>query len=177
MKSLEVPHQDRRAVHIVCQVATQRGRVQCTAVKRIVLLYGACGGLLVAALKFAEYRLLVVEHSLEIYGAIVAAIFATVGIRFGQTLARRKVIVVTEQVPAPSSFVRDEARVNALGLTPREVEILEQIASGRSTREIADVLCVSENTVKTHTSRVFDKLGVRRRTQAIRVAKIEGLIP
>jgi NarL family two-component system response regulator LiaR len=145
-------------------------------VKRTILIYGVSGGLLVAALKFAEYRFLVVEHSLEIYGGIVALIFAAVGIRLGQTLTRGKVVVVPGP-PAQVPFVRDQTKVAALGITPRELEILEQIASGRSTREIAEALFVSENTVKTHTSRLFDKLTVRRRTQAINAAKSQGLIP
>jgi len=144
--------------------------------KREILLYGACGGLLIAALKLAEYRFLVLEHSLEIYGAIVAATFAFVGIRLGQTLTRRDV-VVTERVESGGPFVRNHARVAELGITPREVEILEQIASGKSTKEIAAALFVSENTVKTHTSRLFDKLGVTRRTQAVLSGRSNGLIP
>jgi DNA-binding CsgD family transcriptional regulator len=146
-------------------------------VKRQILLYGACGGLLIAALKFAEYRFLVLEHSLEIYGGIVAVVFAAVGIRLGQTLTRREVTVVTERVPAAGPFVRNDARVTELGITPRELEILEQIASGKSTKEIAEALFVSENTVKTHTSRLFDKLTVTRRTQAVQAARTQGLIP
>jgi DNA-binding CsgD family transcriptional regulator len=146
-------------------------------VKRQIVLYGVCAGLLIAALKFAEYRFLVLEHSLEIYGGIVAVVFAAVGIRLGQTLTRREVRVVTERIPAGGPFVRNEARVEELGITPRELEILEQIASGKSTREIAGALFVSENTVKTHTSRLFDKLTVTRRTQAVQAARTQGLIP
>lgn len=145
--------------------------------KKAILLYGACGGLLIAALKFAEYRFLVLEHSLEIYGGIVAVVFAAVGIRLGQTLTRREVVVVTERVAVDGPFVRNEARVSKLGITPRELEILEQIASGKSTREIAEALFVSENTVKTHTSRLFDKLSVTRRTQAVQAGRSNGLIP
>jgi DNA-binding CsgD family transcriptional regulator len=145
-------------------------------VKRIILLYGVSGGLLIAALKAAEYRFLVVEHSLEVYGGIVGLIFAAVGIRLGQTLTREKVVVVPGP-PAAGPFVRNEARVAEFGITPREIEILEQIASGFSTREIAERLFVSENTVKTHTSRLFQKLNVRRRTQAVQVAQESGLIP
>ncbi len=48
--------------------------------KKAVLLYGLCGGLLIAALKFVEYRFLVVEHSIEISGGLIAVLFATVGI-------------------------------------------------------------------------------------------------
>jgi DNA-binding CsgD family transcriptional regulator len=146
-------------------------------VKKEILLYGLCGGLLIAAMKAAEYRFLVVEHSLEIYGGIVAATFAVVGIRLGQRLTRRDVVVVTERVPSDGPFVRNDARVAELGITPRELEILEQIASGKSTKEIAEALFVSENTVKTHTSRVFDKLAVTRRTQAVQAGRANGLIP
>lgn len=148
------------------------------AVARIVLLYGLAAGMLVAALNFAEYRFLVVDNSLEIYGAVVALAFAGLGIRLGLTLTRTKEVVVLREVPVPAGapFVRDAANVKALGLTPRELEILEQIAAGRSTREIASALYVSENTVKTHTSRVFDKLAVKRRTQAVQEARRLRLI-
>jgi ATP/maltotriose-dependent transcriptional regulator MalT len=71
----------------------------------------------------------------------------------------------------------DEDRARELGLTPREIEILGLIAAGLSNREIADRLFVSENTVKTHSSRLFDKLGARRRTQAVQLGKNAGLIP
>jgi DNA-binding CsgD family transcriptional regulator len=148
--------------------------------KRIVLLYGIVGGLLIAALKMIEYRFLVVEHSLEIYGGLVALVFSGVGLWLGLKLTRpRETAVVREvHVPAPARpFVRDAARLVALGLTPRELEILELMAAGHSTREMAERLFVSENTVKTHAARVFDKLSARRRTQAVRRAKEEGLIP
>ena len=69
------------------------------------------------------------------------------------------------------------ARMRQLGITPRELEILAQIAAGLSTREIAEKLFVSENTVKTHSSRLFDKLNAKRRTQAVQIAKDAGLIP
>jgi DNA-binding CsgD family transcriptional regulator len=137
--------------------------------KKVVLLYGLCGGVLIAGLKAAEYRFLVVEHSLEIYGGVIAVVFAAIGIRLGLSLTATR--------PASVPFVPDQARVEQLGLTPRELEIRQQIASGKSTREIADALFVSENTVKTHASRVFDKLNVRRRTQAVHVGKQLGLIP
>ena len=144
--------------------------------RKTTLLFGLLGGGLIALLKLIEYRFLVVEHSLEIYGGIVALVFAGLGIRLGQTLTRERVVVV----PAPPSgapFVRNQLKVEEFGITPREIEILEQIASGRSTREIAERLFVSENTVKTHTSRLFQKLNVRRRTQAVQVAQESGLIP
>ena len=149
--------------------------------KKVVLLYGLLGGVLIAALKLVEYRFLVVEHSLEIYGGIVAAIFAALGIWLGLKLTRTKEVVVVREVPVPvpagGPFQRNEARREQLGITPRELEILEAMAAGLSNREIAERLFVSENTVKTHAARLFDKLSARRRTQAIQLAKEAGLIP
>ena len=149
--------------------------------KKTILLYGLLGGVLIAALKLIEYRFLVVEHSLEIYGGIVAALFAGLGIWLGLRLTRPRVVVrevpVEVRVRAPEPFVPDAERVRQLGITPRELEILEAIAAGLSTREIAARLFVSENTVKTHASRLFDKLNARRRTQAVQIAKEAGLIP
>ena len=145
--------------------------------KKAVLVYGVCGGLLIAALRAAEYRFLVIDHSIEIYGGLIALIFASVGIWLGLTITRKTEVVVRE-VPVPAvPFVRDAAKVAELGITPRELEILEHIAGGMSTREIAAALFVSENTVKTHASRLFGKLDVNRRTQAVDVGKRLGLIP
>ena len=154
-------------------------------VKRIVLAYGLLGGILIAALELVEYRFLVLRHSLEIYGGLVAVIFSALGIWLGLKLTRtREVVVVQEvpvkvEVPVPVSgpFRRNEVRREQLGITPRELEILEAIAAGLSNREIAERLFVSENTVKTHATRVFSKLSARRRTQAIQIAKEAGLIP
>ena len=149
------------------------------SMRKHVLLYGLLGGLLIAGLKLIEYRWLVVEHSVEIYGALVAAVFAAVGIWLGLRLTRPEETVVVREVlvEAPASFTRDERKLESLGITPRELEILELIAQGLSNREIAERVNVSENTVKTHSSRVFMKLGARRRTQAVQLGKDLRLIP
>ena len=144
---------------------------------KTIVLYGIGGGLLIAGMRAIEYRWLVVEHSLEIYGGIVAAVFASLGIWLGLKLTRERVVVREVPVPAPAEFVRDEARLQSLGITTRELEVLSLIAAGHATREIADLLHVSENTVKTHSSRVFDKLGASRRTQAVQKAREQRLIP
>lgn len=147
-----------------------------------VLLYGLLGGLLIAGLKAIEYRWLVLEHSVEIYSALVAAVFAAFGIWLGRRLVRpaRPTVVVRElriEPPAAATgFVRDEARLAALAITPRELQILELIAEGLSNKEIGARVHVSENTVKTHSSRLFDKLGARRRTQAVLLARDHKLI-
>jgi DNA-binding CsgD family transcriptional regulator len=147
------------------------------------LLYGVCGGLLIALLKFIEYRFIVIEHSIEIYGGLIAVLFAGVGIWLGLKLTKKEEVVVVKEVPVEvlvptptSPFVLNEARQRDLGITKRELEILELIAKGMSNKEIAEKLFVSENTVKTHSSRLFEKLSAKRRTQAVQIGKEMGLI-
>jgi DNA-binding CsgD family transcriptional regulator len=145
---------------------------------RDILLYGLCGGVLITFLRLTEYRFLVLEHSVEIYGGLVAAVFSGLGIWLGLTLTRRRAQVVIQQVPPDArTFTADDERMSELGITPRELEILGLIAAGLSNREIAERLFVSENTVKTHSSRLFDKLGAKRRTQAVQLGKAARLIP
>ena len=139
-------------------------------------IYGVCGGLLIVAMRFMEYRFLVIQHSFEIYAALIAAAFAVVGIWLGLSITRREVVVKEVPVPATEPFVPDAARIETLGITPRELEVLQLIAEGLSTKEMAERLFVSENTVKTHTSRVLDKLGASRRTQAVQLAKSQRII-
>jgi DNA-binding CsgD family transcriptional regulator len=148
-------------------------------VKKTVLLYGILGGALIALLKIVEYRFLVLEHSLEIYGGIVALLFSVLGIWLGLKLTKTRETVVVREVPVPVTgpFERNETRREQLGITPREIEIMEAMAAGLSNREIAERLFVSENTVKTHAARLFDKLSAQRRTQAVQRAKEAGLIP
>jgi NarL family two-component system response regulator LiaR len=147
--------------------------------KKHILIYGLCGGVLIVALKLVEYRFLVVEHSIEIYGGLIALLFAVLGIWLGLKLTKTKETVVVREVllPAQTSFTLNEVRLRELGITRRELEILELIAGGLSNREIAEKLFVSENTVKTHSSRLFDKLSAKRRTQAVQLGKELGLIP
>ena len=144
-----------------------------------ILIYGLCGGLLLVALRLVEYRFLVLEHSVEIYGGLIAGLFAGLGIWLGWTLTRKKPQVVVREVPVPvvGPFVLDARRVEELGITPRELEILGLIAEGLSNREIGARLFVSENTVKTHASRLFEKLGAKRRTEAVQLGKTLRLIP
>ena len=148
-----------------------------------IFLYGIIGGILVAALRWSEYRFLVIDHSIEIYSGLIAATFAAVGIWLGLKLTRKQERIVVKEVPVAvpvpraEPFCPNEAKREELAITPREMEILELIAQGMSNREIAEKLFVSENTVKTHSSRVFDKLGAKRRTQAVQLGKEFGLLP
>jgi NarL family two-component system response regulator LiaR len=149
--------------------------------KRHVLILGLVGGVLIAILRWSEYEFLVIEHSFEIYGALVAIIFATFGIWLGIKLTKPRETIILREVlvptGAPAPFTLNQPQLEALGITPRELEILSLIAQGLSNREIAGRLFVSENTVKTHCSRAFDKLGARRRTQAVQLGKQLGILP
>ena len=145
--------------------------------KKHILIYGLCGGVLIAVLKLVEYRFLVVEHSVEIYGGLIALLFAGMGIWLGLKLTRKKEVVVFKEVVVSAPFALNEGKLQELGVTRRELEILGLIAGGMSNREIAEKLFVSENTVKTHSSRLFDKLSAKRRTQAVQIGKELGLIP
>jgi DNA-binding CsgD family transcriptional regulator len=148
-------------------------------VKRNILIYGICGGVLILVLRLIEYRFLILQHSFEIYGGLIAVIFVLLGIWLGLKLTRKEEVVVLKEVPVPAAqtFVINEAKLLFLGITPRELEILQLIAKGMSNREIAETLFVSENTVKTHSSRLFEKLSAKRRTQAVQIGKEMGLIP
>jgi DNA-binding CsgD family transcriptional regulator len=160
--------------------------------KRHVLIFGLVGGLLIATLQYTEYRFVIIEHSVELYSALVAILFAAFGIWLGLRITRRretiretvvvKEVLVPAEAPVPvasgtASFAPNAARQQTLGITARELEILTLVARGFSNREIATQLFVSENTVKTHCARAFDKLGAARRTQAVQRGKELGLLP
>jgi NarL family two-component system response regulator LiaR len=146
---------------------------------RQVALYGAVGGVLIAVLKIIEYKHFVHEYPSEIYGGLLALIFTAIGIYFGLRWTKAKQVVVVREVPVrmDGPFVLNAAQLKDVGLTPREHEILALIAQGLSNREIGQKLFVSENTVKTHSSRLFEKMQVNRRVQAVQKGKELGLIP
>jgi NarL family two-component system response regulator LiaR len=153
--------------------------------KRHVLLFGAVGGALIATLQYTQYRFVVIEHSVELYSGLVALLFAAFGIWLGLRITRTKETIVVREIGVPvsvvtqrhSHFAPDTVRQESLGITARELEILNLVAEGLSNREIAAQLFVSENTVKTHCARAFDKLGAARRTQAVQRGKEYGLLP
>jgi DNA-binding CsgD family transcriptional regulator len=146
---------------------------------RQIVVWGAAGGILIALLKVIEYKHFVHEYPSEVYGGLLALIFTAIGIYLGLKWTGNQEVVVVKEVPVRigGPFVLDETNLREIGLTPREHEILGLIAKGLSNREIADSLFVSENTVKTHSSRLFDKMQVKRRVQAVQRGKELGLIP
>lgn len=150
-----------------------------------VLVYGAAGGVLLVLLQLLEYQHFVRTVPTAWYGGAIAVLFTVVGAWVGLRWTGRREVVVVREVPAPreepppaaASFAADAVRVSELGVTPRELEVLGLIAQGLSNREIGERIFVSENTVKTHSSRLFDKLDARNRVQAVKRGKELGLIP
>jgi len=139
--------------------------------RKIVLLYGVAMAVLIGILKFIEYRFFVREFSIEFYIGIVAIIFTVLGVWIGRQVASKKIVVINPD------FTLDEAKLQQLGISKREYEVLELISQGFSNREIAERLFVSAHTIKSHSSNLFSKLNVRRRTEAIRKAKELMLLP
>lgn len=138
--------------------------------KKTILIYGLVLASLVFLLKYLEYSIFVRDLSIEFYVGIVALFFTGLGIWAGLRLTSKKIIVVGPM------FILNETELQRLGISKREHEVLELIAKGLSNQEIADKLFVSLNTIKTHTSNLFLKLEVSRRTQAIQKAKELRLI-
>lgn len=130
-------------------------------------------------LKAIAYHYLVIQYSVEIFGAMVAAVFVTLGVWLGFTITKKPETVVVKEFVGehPLEFRRNELEVERIGLTPRELQMLELIAAGLSNKEISERINLSENTIKTHLSRVFEKLGARRRTQAVQTGKELGILP
>ena len=138
--------------------------------RKTIFIYGITMATLIALLKWVEFRYFVRDFSIELYIGIVAVAFTAIGIWAGLRLTRKKVVVI-------KNFVQDESQLVRLGISKRELEVLELIASGLSNQEIADKLFVSINTVKSHSSNLFLKLEAGRRTQAIQKAKELRIIP
>jgi two-component system, NarL family, response regulator LiaR len=131
-----------------------------------LVLYGLVLAAVVATLKYVEYRFMVKSLSTEVYIGVVAALFTGVGLWLGSKLiVARKVVQV---VPAATV---DEQALRSSGLSSRELEVLQLMAEGLSNQEIADKLFISLPTVKSHSSSLFTKLAVKRRTEAVHKAK------
>jgi NarL family two-component system response regulator LiaR len=169
---------------------------------RHVLIYALVLSVLVAGMRILEYRIVLLGHAENLYAGLIAAISGLLGVYAGRRLsgknrqplpavqAPRQSMAMyepTEGSPAPAAATG--ARIPHTEALPipqqpaspplsrREQEVLELMAAGLSNQEIADRLFVSLSTVKTHSSTLFSKLDVRRRTQAVQTARQQGLIP
>jgi len=143
------------------------------------ILYGVSLALLLLLLKWLEWRFVIIDHAFEFYAGSIAVIFTGLGIWLAIKLITPKVktVIIEKQVPADAIFVLNEAELYRLRLSARELEVLQLMADGLSNQQIAERLFVSLNTIKTHTSNLFLKMEVERRTQAIEKAKRLNLIP
>lgn len=143
------------------------------------ILYGLSLALLLLLMKWLEWRYIIISHTFEIYAGAIALIFTGLGIWLAikLTTPKIKMVIVEKQIFSNKEFVLNEVESNRLRLSTRELEVLQLIADGLSNQQIAEKLFVSLNTIKTHTSNLFLKMEVERRTQATEMGKRLGLIP
>lgn len=137
-----------------------------------ITLYGLLLAILVFFLKWLEWKFLIVNHSLDIYAGLIAVFFTLLGIWIATQLVKAKVqTVVIEKKVYLTPKIINEDELAKLNLSNREYEVLQLLTQGNSNAEIADQLCLSLSTVKTHVSNLFVKMEVKSRTQAIEKAK------
>ena len=142
-----------------------------------IILYGFSLAILLFLLKWLELRFIIINHAFEIYAGIIAIMFTALGIWLALKLTKPKIETqIVEKTIFTENFILNEVELNKLGLSKRELEVLQLMSEGLSNQEIAEKLFVSLNTIKTHTSNLFEKLDVKRRTQAIEKAKRLSLI-
>jgi DNA-binding CsgD family transcriptional regulator len=135
---------------------------------KTLIPYALALGLAATLLNWLQYRYFAGAFSTRTYILLVAMGFVILGIWIGRSLTPRT---------QPDLFRRNDAAIRSLGLSPRECEILEALVLGESNKELARRLGISPNTVKTHVARLYSKLGVERRIQAIEKARMLALIP
>jgi len=144
------------------------------------ILYGISLALLLVLLKWLEWRFIIVDHTIELYAGCIAIIFTGLGIWLALKLSKPKTTIITVEKELRvnnDTFVLNEAALDETGISKRELDVLLLMAQGLSNQEIAERLFVSLNTIKTHSSNVFAKLDVERRTQAVEKAKRLSIIP
>ena len=134
-----------------------------------IIRYGGALAFAALALTWLQFQNAARLVPTELYIGVVAAVFVALGIWAGVKLTPRRA--------APDPFTRNEAAVRSLGLSPREVEMLEALASGEQNKQIARRFGISPNTVKTHLARVYEKLSVGNRVRALEKARLLGVIP
>jgi two-component system, NarL family, response regulator LiaR len=152
-----------------------------------LILYGLALAALLVLLQLLEFKLLIINHATEIYVTTIAILFTALGVWMASKIMKPKTEVKTETVVVEKeivvyqvkeeSFKLNKTIIQQLGISQRELEVLQLIAEGNSNQEIAEKLFLSLHTIKTHTSRLFEKLDVKRRTQAIEKAKRLNIIP
>ena len=144
------------------------------------ILYGMALAVLLFLLKWLEWQFIIIDHTIELYAGCIAVIFTGLGIWLALKLGKPKTTIITVEKELrvnDSTFILNEAALDETGISKRELDVLLLMAQGLSNQEIAERLFVSLNTIKTHSSNVFAKLDVERRTQAVEKAKRLSIIP
>jgi DNA-binding CsgD family transcriptional regulator len=149
-----------------------------------LILYAIGLALMLLAMRWLEFKFIILNNEFEIYAGAIAIIFTGLGIWIALKLSKPKSdsyrvetkIIEKEIFKTNDQFVFNSVAFDELGISKREIEVLQLMANGLSNQEIADQLFVSLNTIKTHISRLFEKMEVKRRTQAIELAKKLSLI-
>ena len=142
-----------------------------------LLIYGASLAVLLFVMRLLEYRFLILDHAVDIYIGVISILFTALGIWLAQKLMRPKTMIVEKPVYLTNAeFILNEKALEELGISRRELEVLELMSKGLSNQEIGQELFLSLNTIKTHSTRLFEKLDVKRRTQAVEKGKRLGLI-
>lgn len=148
---------------------------------RHIIWYGISMAVLLFLLKWLEFNFIIADHAFEAYAGAIAVFFTALGIWLALKLAKPKVqtIVVEKQVYIGNAtgFAVNQLELDRLNLSRRELEVLQLMAEGLSNQEISARLFVSLNTIKTHSSKLFEKMEVKRRTQAVEMAKRLSIIP
>ena len=146
-----------------------------------IILYGISLALLMFLLKWLELRFILFDHSFEMYIGAIACIFTALGVWLALKLSKPKMetVIVEKEVfvTRKEPFSVNDTLVGQLELSKRELEVLNLMAAGLSNQEIAGKLFVSLSTVKSHNQNFFEKLDVRRRTQAVEKNRRRNLIP
>lgn len=136
-------------------------------VARTIILYGIALAGLAFILEWLDYKHAVHAWSTEFYVTCVAVVFVMLGIWVGNRLTARP----------RGAFARNDAAIASLGISARECEVLDMLAAGHANKVIARRLDISPNTVKTHVARLYEKLEVASRTQAIGKARALDILP
>jgi DNA-binding CsgD family transcriptional regulator len=155
--------------------------VNSLAKNKQIIIYGSALAILLFLLKWLETRYILIDQQLDIYVGLIAVLFTAFGIWLALKIRKPKVetVVIEKKVVLATGpdFILNEEEVRRLNLSKRELEVLQLMAGGLSNQEIAECLFVSLNTIKTHSAQIFEKMQVKRRTQAVDRAKRLSIIP
>ncbi|MES2655892.1 MAG: LuxR C-terminal-related transcriptional regulator [Bacteroidota bacterium] len=143
-------------------------------------LYGISMAMVLFLLQWLEAHFIVFNYRLDFFIGAIAIVFTVLGIWLALKLVKPKVEtrIIEKEVyrdnPNPTEI--NQTEIANLGISKRELDVLQLMATGLSNEEIAAQLFISLNTVKTHSSNIFLKLDVKRRTQAVEKAKRLNII-